>query len=317
MITNFNSNRKDLASKIDFKLLFNKLEQAFAGLKDKLTVQPEQTALIAPNGDDCIIYSAADFANNIVGVKLSPYVAGRTNQNLNPVTAFTLLLSMKTGEPIILCDSFNLTAMRTAATSILAVSKLKPKQKKLAIIGFGAIGQEHLRCALIKFDWETVTIFSPKISIDNRIAIENINDNNLNPYNFNIEFAQSLDTAVENADVVMLCTSSKTEILDLSKTKDDCIITSIVTNSPTAHEVKPMSLKGCDIFCDYLPNSLTVAGEFKLLAELSELNSLNIKGDLSDLCNLDFASTVNPNARRYFRSVGLGIEDIVIANSLL
>jgi len=317
MITNFNSNRKELASKIDFENLLNKLEQAFKGLKEQLTIQPEQTALIAPNGDDCIIYAAADFANHLVGVKLSPYVAGRTSQNLNAVTAYTFLISMKTGEPIIVCDSFNLTAMRTAATSILAISKLKPTQKKLAVIGFGPIGQEHLRWALVKFKWETVSIFSPKISIDKKIAIEKINENNLNPKNYAIEFAENLDMAVDDADVIMLCTSSKTEILDLSKTKSECIITSIVTNSPTAHEVKPISLKECDVYCDFLPNSLTVAGEFKLLNEQGELSNLNIKGDLSDLCNWDFENNVNPNSRRYFRSVGLGIEDIVIANSLL
>lgn len=315
MITNFNNTRKDLAEKIDFQQLFTNLETGFLGIKTGDTVQPSQLGLIAPNNDDCIIYPAADFANNIVGVKLSPFIASKISKNENPVTAYTFLLSMLTGQPIIVCDSFHLTAIRTAATSVLAVSKLKPKLNKLAIIGFGPIGQEHLRCSLLKFNWDNISIFSPSISKDKSKGIEIINSHNLNPNSSDIGFSDSIEESISNADVIMLCTSSKTEILDLSITKNSCIVTSIVTNSPTAHEVKPNSLIGCDVYCDLLPNTLEIGGEFKILKESGKLKDVNILGDLSSLC--EGKTIIDENKRRYFRSVGLGIEDIIIANCLL
>jgi len=314
MITKFNNSRKELIDLIDLQKLHIKLEEAFKGLKTRQTIQPEQIALIAPNNDDCIIYTAANFSDDIVGVKLSPFISERSKKGLNPVTAYTFLLSMTSGEPILVCDSFHLTAIRTAATSILAVTKLKPNTQKLAIIGFGSIGQEHLRLAQRNFDWNEINIFSPSIS-DNKEKGDNILIEQ-NIESKKVSFTNNLEEAIQNADVIMMCTSSKTSVLDINTTKSNCIISSIVTNSSTAHEVNPESLTNCTIYCDYLPNCLNVAGEFKILKESNKLDSLNIVGDLSDLCADNCDIQVNINSRRYFRSVGLGIEDIVIAKSL-
>lgn len=314
MKVNLASSRLDLVSKIDFDILFQNLETAFLGLKNKETIQPNQITLVAPNNDDCIIYSAADFNSNIVGVKLSPYIAARIAQKLNPVTAFTILLSMNTGEPLLICNSYDLTAIRTAATTILAVSKLKPSLNKLAIIGFGAIGQEHLRCAIRRLGFNIIHIYSPSLSTNIEKGLEILKVNKFDNAS-NIHFVNNLDTAICDADVVMLCTSSKTSILDIESTSSNSIITSIVTNSPTAHEITPSSLLNCDIYVDLYPNSINVAGEFEILRSQNKFDKLNIIGDLSDLClGVDI---VRADRRRYFRSVGLGIEDIVIANCII
>jgi L-arginine dehydrogenase len=317
MITKIKQSRKEIIEKINYYQLLNNLETAFLGIKTGTTVQPNQFALVAPNNDDCIVYSAADFKSNIVGVKLSPFVSSRGSRNLNPVTAYTLLLSMNDGEPLIICDSVHLTAIRTAATSILAISKLKPNTQKLSIIGFGPIGQEHLRGALIKFTWENICIYSPTISKDNKKGYDIIEENNINQNNSKITFSETIDECINDATVIMLCTSSKKDIIDLKNTVSNSVITSIVTNSTYAHEVVPESLQGCNVYCDYLPNCLEIAGEFKILKELNKLNTVNIVGDLPALCDKNSNIDVNPNSKRYFRSVGLGIEDIIIANSLL
>lgn len=58
---------------------------------------------------------------------------------LSPVTAYTLLLSASTVEPVLLVDSLARTTARTAATTALAVDLSAPDAHKLAVIGAGQV----------------------------------------------------------------------------------------------------------------------------------------------------------------------------------
>lgn len=69
----------------------------------------------------------------VFGAKLSPYIVtgGRPI-----VTAWTALMSMRTGQPLMWCDAGLQTVERTAGTTALAVDCLAPgTARRLAIVG--------------------------------------------------------------------------------------------------------------------------------------------------------------------------------------
>ncbi|MBO0019933.1 hypothetical protein JJD16_14795, partial [Listeria monocytogenes] len=73
----------------------------------------------------------------VYGVKTSPYIV-REQGPL--VTAWTLLMSMQTGQPLLLCAAARLTTARTAATTAVAVDALAPTEAgRLALIGSGPV----------------------------------------------------------------------------------------------------------------------------------------------------------------------------------
>ncbi|RQR68746.1 MULTISPECIES: hypothetical protein [unclassified Burkholderia] len=76
-------------------------------------------------------------------------------------------MSIKTGHPLMRCDSGLLTVERTAGATALAVEHLaQPESDGFALIGNGALGFAHLRHLASGRAWKTVRVYSPEFSAD-------------------------------------------------------------------------------------------------------------------------------------------------------
>src|SRR5580693_7241737 len=110
------------------------VRQAFEQLAAGRAVQPRQVVTDLPDGGDVIAYQAVLADAGVYAVKVSPYLPQPAGKAV--VTAWTLLLSTRTGQPLLLADSARLTTERTAATTALAVDLLaRPDAHRLAVIG--------------------------------------------------------------------------------------------------------------------------------------------------------------------------------------
>lgn len=290
------------------------LREAFAGLGNEATVQPAQTLTPFPNDEgDCIFYPGVIFDLDVVGVKVSPYINALKRDGKYPVTAYTLLLSAATGTPTVLCDSYALTTIRTAATTALALEYLtSPSAQKLAIIGSGKVALEHLRYVAGQHDWRTIELWSPSLSADG--AKTKLIGDQLQEISEKAKVAKSLSDAINGADVLMLCTSSGTPVIKYEDVPQNCVVTSISTNAFRAHEIEPKSLGGYAVFCDYAATCPITAGEMIIATESGEWAPDRIVGDLSGLVS---GKIKRPDQGRvFFRSTGLAIEDLAVANLL-
>lgn len=302
-------------SRLDRSKVKQALRNAFAGLASGTTVQPTQTVTPFPQDEgDCIFYPGMIWDLNLVGVKVSPYISALKRAGKYPVTAYTLLLSASTGEPILLCDSYVLTTSRTAATTALALEYLTPPSAKvLSLVGVGKLGLEHLRYVAEQRKWGAIRVWSPSLGTD-PVKAKKIVDT-LQAEGIAVQLAKSAKDAVQGADVVMLCTSSGTPVLEVDWLNSNAVVTSISTNSPKAHEIPPGALANFQVFCDYRVTAPVTAGEMQLAIEAGTWNSSAVLGDLPELA---VGKVVRPKAGRvFFRSTGLGIEDLAIASLLL
>ncbi|MGV8897425.1 MAG: ornithine cyclodeaminase family protein [Rhodoglobus sp.] len=306
------SEREALQS-LDADAVKKAIRSVFAGLSAGATVQPAQTVIEFPDGrGDCIFYPGLLHDLDLVGVKVSPFIAQRSNTGLAPVTAYTLLLSASTGEPVLLVDSLELTAIRTAATTALAIDLLAaPTTHKLAVIGAGKVGLEHVRQASAGREWNEVSVYSPSL-IDKSFENYGARRSALSEVAPHASIASSAAQAVADADVVMLCTSSAVPVIDIDDIVDGALVTSISTNSPRAHEIAPSVLSEIDVYCDLRATTPGTAGEMIIAAEAG-WDPEQIKADLSELIGGYVPDTTQ---RRFFRSTGLGIEDLAIASLL-
>lgn len=131
---------RELLGQVDVPQILRKL---FHDLAAGQAVQPPQQLVEFPQGaGDFINYLGVLAEEQVYGVKTSPYIV-REQGPL--VTAWTLLMSMQTGQPLLLCDAAELTTARTAATTAVAVDALAPFQaRRLAVIGSGAVARAHV-----------------------------------------------------------------------------------------------------------------------------------------------------------------------------
>lgn len=297
---------RDLLAQVDVPQILRKLFRDLAAGK---AVQPAQQLVEFPQGaGDFINYLGVLAEDGVYGVKTSPYIV-REQGPL--VTAWTLLMSMQTGQPLLLCDAGELTTARTAATTAVAIDALAPlNARRLAIIGSGKVAQAHLHYVKGLRDWQSITLYSPGLSTLDPQALAQLKS--LDP---RLSLVESREAAVHDADVIMLCTSSAGPVIDPATLSKPALITSISTNAPRAHEVPPQSLNDMQAFCDYRLSTPGSAGEMLIAGEQHGWDSNSIVGDLPDLLS---EKVQRPDYDRhvFFRSIGLGLEDIALANAI-
>jgi L-arginine dehydrogenase len=284
------------------------LTRMFGALGRGGAVQPPQTLTLFPEqAGDFITYLGVLAEDGVFGAKLSPYIA---SAGAPVITAWTTLMSMQDGRPLMLCDAALLTTERTAGTTALAVDYLAaPRSRRLAVIGAGAVALAHLRHVAPLRPWDSIRIHSPGLAGDaDRQA-------GIRAMDLRVSIAGSTAECVHDADVVMLCTSSGTPVLPLGDLTKPALITSISTNVARAHEIDPASLPGLDVYCDYRRTTPQSAGEMIIAAEQHGWSPGAILGDLAELAN---GACRTPSYERHalFRSVGLGLEDVALAHAL-
>ena len=232
---------RTLLAQVDVPAILRKL---FRDLAAGQAVQPAQQLVEFPQGaGDFINYLGVLVGDGVYGVKTSPYIV----RDQGPlVTAWTLLMSMHSGQPLLLCDAAELTTARTAAATALAVDALAPAAaQRLAIIGSGKVAQAHLRYVQNLRDWQQIRLYSPSLgsaSAETRAQLTSLDPR--------LSLVSSCEAALEDADVILLCTSSAGPVIDPSRLSKPALITSISTNAPRAHEVPPHCLNQMHVFCD-------------------------------------------------------------------
>ena len=296
---------RELLAQVDVPQILRKM---FRDLAAGQAVQPAQQLVEFPQGaGDFINYLGVLAEDGVYGIKTSPYIV-REQGPL--VTAWTVLMSMQTGQPLLLCDAGELTTARTAATTAVAVDALAPlAAKRLAIIGSGKVAQAHLHYVKGLRDWQSISLYAPNLSEDAQTVslLKNIEPR--------LNIVESREAAVQDADVIMLCTSSAGPVIDPSSLRKPALITSISTNAPRAHEVPPQSLNAMQVFCDYRLTTPGAAGEMLIAGEQHGWDKSAIVGDLPDLLS-DKVQRPGYDRHVFFRSIGLGLEDIALANAI-
>ena len=297
------SDVKAMLPQLDVLAAMHKL---FVSLAAGHAVQPPQQWVEFPNGQgDFINYLGVMSDEKVYGIKTSPYIK---TDGKPLVTAWSMLMSMETGAPLMLADAGLLTTLRTAATTALAIDHLAPgNSKRLSVVGSGPVALRHVEFAKGLREWEKISIYSLEIASmtdEQRAAILAIDPR--------ICLCELQSKAVSNADVVMLCTSSPKPVLQLDILGQPALITSISTNAYRAHEIAPQDLARMDVYCDYRHTTPLAAGEMVIAAEQGAWSTAALIGDLPELAN-GTARLPEYNRHVFFRSIGLGLEDVAVS----
>ena len=193
------------------------VRQAFEQLSAGQAVQPLQVVTDLPDGGDVIAYQAVLADSGVYAVKVSPFLPQAEGKAI--VTAWTLLLSTRTGEPVLLVDSARLTTERTAATTAVAVDLLaRPDAGRLAVIGLGKVGRAHLRHVRRLRHFADVRVFSRTADAADIVDLGDV------------RLTGSAAEAVDGADVVLLCTSAADAVIDVTGLTAGTLVTSVSTN---------------------------------------------------------------------------------------
>ena len=189
--------------------------------------------------------------------------AANMARGFQTVTAFGVLAKVANGYPVLLSEMTVLTALRTAATSAMAVRWLAPAgARTMAMIGTGA------RCEFQALAFRAVLGIDclRLCDVDGRATEKAMR--NLAGEGFALTARDTPEDAVTGARIITTCTADKqyATILTDNMVGAGVHINAIGGDCPGKTEQHPDNLRRADIFVEYPPQT-RIEGEIQQLPE--------------------------------------------------
>jgi ornithine cyclodeaminase len=215
------------------------------------------------------------------------------------VTAFGLLARVDTGYPILLSEMTILTALRTAAMSVVAAKFLAPSgAKTMAIIGNGA------QCEFQALGFQRVIGIDAVRLYDIDPAATVKAAANLAQSGLKVVVCTSAQEAVTGADIITTCTADKqyATILTDNMVGAGQHINAIGGDCPGKTEIHRDILMRADIFVEYPPQT-------RIEGEIQQLDADHPVTELWQVITGETKGRKDPRQITLFDSVGFATED--------
>lgn len=221
------------------------------------------------------------------------------NQNKFTVMATGQLSQTSTGEPLMFTEMTLLTALRTAANSVLAATYLAKKNSKvLSLIGTGAQSEFQYLAFSYYFDLEEVRFFDTDPKAMDKFA------KNMQKFNIKITACKDTNEAIQGADIITTCTADKKyqTILTQKMITSDVYINAIGGDCPGKTELEKELVLNSTIVCEYLK-------QCKIEGEIQQLPDEFTCTEFYEVLRGEKKINVSTHGTVVFDSVGFAIED--------
>jgi ornithine cyclodeaminase len=182
-------------------------------------------------------------------------------RGLQTVTAFGVLADVATGYPTFMAEMTLLTALRTAATSVVAAKALaRPASRTMALIGTGSQAEFQAVAFRAELGIDQLRIWDTDPAAMRKFVA------NVEPLGFDVAVASSAAEAVRGADVITTCTADKANATVLA---DDAVgdgvhVNAIGGDCPGKTELDARILRRAGVFVEFEPQT-RIEGEIQQL----------------------------------------------------
>ena len=253
----------DVAASVDMREAIAAMTAAFEQFGNGAGAVAPRTRAAAEHGTAGVAISAmgaALAAAGVVGAKAYSTLAAPDRATRSRFAM--LLFSARSGEPLAALEANEITRLRTAAVSAVALRALAPAAGAtgtLALFGAGVQAHAHAEAFLLtrRFERVLVAARSGGPALADRIGAE-----------FGVP-AAAVDgaAAARDADVIATCTRSALPLFDGSTVRPGALVIGVGSAKPTVRELDDALLARAErIVVEWLPAAQADCGEFALSA---------------------------------------------------
>jgi ornithine cyclodeaminase len=228
---------------------------------------------------------------------------GNPARGLDTHQGTVTLFDGSTGQPRAILDASAITAVRTAAVSVVATRTLAREDARvLTILGAGVQGRAHLRALPAVREFDEVRVYSPSVEHARALA------------DGRASVAPSAEKAVRGADVVVLATTSREPVIKRAWLAPGVHVNAVGASVPSARELDVDTVAACALFCDSRESLRNEAGEFRLAVQEGAIaGEDHVRGELGEVLAGMADGRRSAEELTVFRSLGLAVEDLAAA----
>lgn len=248
--------------------------------------------------------------HQLFGYKAVSVFPSNLERNLNPHQGLVALLDPETGRLRALLDGSTITALRTAAVSAAATDLLAVKDARhLALLGNGRQAYEHARAFLKIRPLERICIYGRSSEKTEQLIKQ------LAPlFSGEFKIAKTPRDAAQDADIVVSATASTSPLISTLDLKAGSHLNAVGSSRPGACEVAFKSRPNLKVFMDSRAACEIESEEIFLALQQKTLTDTDIRGEIGKALSGTIAGRQATHDVTVFKSVGLGIQDIIAAH---
>jgi ornithine cyclodeaminase/alanine dehydrogenase len=246
-----------------------------------------------------------------IAVKILTQNNKKEQSRIPSILGVVLLMDMETGVVLSMMDGSYITALRTGAASGIATKYLARENAEiLAVFGCGAQARTQIEAICHVRSIKRVMLYD--INID---AATELKNHLTDKFNGSIQIENSLQN-LKQADIICTTTNAESPLFGPNDISRGVHINAIGSYKPNMQEIAPLILKNGRLFVDSRSSVLKESGDLIKPIELKVFSGDIIKAEIGELINGKVSGRTTDKEITIFKSVGLGVQDLYIANKI-
>jgi len=309
--------RNDVKRSVTMPQAIDVVKQAFISLAQKKAILPLRTQVTVKEYEGITLFMPAYLPEiESLGTKIVSVFPQNAKNNRPTIHAMVIICEARTGQPSAMMDGTYLTALRTGAASGIATDLLAHKEAKTAaIFGAGVQGRTQLEAICCVRDIQKVLVYDNNLRSARSFSEEM--QKHGDPIPGDIVAVDSPEKAVSEADVICVATTSSIPVFKDRHLRSGVHINGVGSYTPRMQEIPEKTILRAKVVVDSITASLEEAGDLIIPIKKGLIDESHIQGELGQVAS-GFLSVRESEADiTFFKSVGLAIQDLAVAELAL
>ena len=303
-------NKEKIASLLPMEECIEVMEKMFRSLTAGECLQPLRNIMRLPDGNGVLGMMPGHAAKlGVMGIKVITVFHTNKEAGFPSHQGIVMLFDAKNGQPLMLFDALEITAIRTAAASAVATKLLsRDNSSTLAIIGSGEQAKRHIEAMLLVRNIKQINLWSRNENnakhLLNELSAE---------YNIPVHMKKNVQQAVEHADIICTVTASKEPVVMGDWIAAGKHINAVGSSTALSRELDTPAIVKSKLFTDRYESLFNEAGDFLIPKKEGAITNEHVKAEIGEVLSGTKKGRENEEEITVFKSLGIAAEDIFSA----
>lgn len=249
-------------------------------------------------------------AGKVAGVKVLTVFPDNYQQSIPSHQGQVLVFEAETGGLKAIVDAESITGIRTAAVSAAVTQALaRPDASRLAILGAGLQGRQHLRAIRLVRQLQEVTVWDIRPEAATAYAEEMGRESGLP-----VRVCAAAAEATREADIICTLTPSPEPILSAADVRPGAHINAVGACSSVTRELSSDLMAVGRLFVDWKEAAVVEAGDYLLALQEGAISEEHILGEVGQVLAGKLPGRLNEADITIFEALGQALQDLIAAN---
>ena len=302
--------KEKIASLLPMDECIEVMDKMFRSLAAGECLQPLRNIMRLPDGSGVLGMMPGHAAKlGVMGIKVISVFHANKEAGFPSHQGIVMLFDAKHGQPLMLFDALEITAIRTAAASAVATKLLsRGNSSTLAIIGSGEQAKRHIEAMLLVRNIQQINLWSR----DENNARHLVNELSAE-YNLPVHIKKNVQQTVEHADIICTVTASKEPVVMGDWISAGSHINAVGSSTPFSRELDTTAIARSKLFTDRYESIFNEAGDFLIPKKEGAVTDDHVKAEIGEVLSGTKKGRENDEEITVFKSLGIAAEDIFSA----